>query len=385
MAPKRKFAASTSFARLDAWARGAIWGMSLAGAPVEHICHSVTKTDGKAPSMRAVEAVIARKKADPEWRGRETHSGRPHVLTSAQQQEVVDLVFEERGKSKVTIAFCKQRLRFLRKVSRQTVERSLQAAGLCWLRRRTKTLVPAPAKRPRLEYAAAMLLRTPSVLRRFAYTDGTTFYLARSPADVLEKKRLALGKHVWRMASGKDGLWDENVGPSLYAKSQGLPVKIWGFLGHGTLKYFVLPKDGRRTTHMNGDRYHRLVSDRFAAWRAECVGDSGSVHLVQDHEKCLWQQRNLDALRKAGCLLETDYPRHSPDLNAIEGWWRVLRERLELTAPEDFEGREAFLLRLRRTVAWLNEHRSDEALALCRNQKERATGVLALGAAKTKW
>eukprot|EP00974_Lingulodinium_polyedra_P114498 11085695-Lingulodinium_polyedra.AAC.1 len=151
------------------------------------------------------------------------------------------------------------------------------------------------------------------------------------------------------MANGKDGLWDENVGPSLYAKAQGLPVKIWGFFAQGKLQYYVLPKDGRRTTNMNGDRYNRLVAERFAGWREACFGDTRRVHLVQDHEKCLWQPRNIKALKKAGCIIQADFPKHSPDLNAIEGWWRVLRQRLEQTAPEEFEDRDAFLLRLRRT------------------------------------
>ena len=95
------------------------------------------------------------------------------------------------------------------------------------------------------------------------------------------------------------------------------------------------------------------------------------MHLVQDHEKCLWQDpapplsinryvktyfelpgesesqshgrgarivsqdRNLRALRRAGCIVVEQHPKYSPDLNAIEGWWRVLRERLEQAAPED--------------------------------------------------
>eukprot|EP00974_Lingulodinium_polyedra_P011223 1083658-Lingulodinium_polyedra.AAC.1 len=79
--------------------------------------------------------------------------------------------------------------------------------------------------------------------------------------------------------------------------------------------------------------------------------------------------RNIEALKKAGCIIQADFPKHSPDLNAIEGWWRVLRERLEQTAPEEFEDRDAFLLRLKRTVKWLNDHRWEEGLALCTNQK----------------
>ena len=88
------------------------------------------------------------------------------------------------------------------------------------------------------------------------------------------------------------------------------------------------------------------------------------VHLVQDHERCLWQARNLDALRGAGCAVAEDHPKYSPDLNAIEGWWRVLHKRLELTDPIEFEGRAAFLVRLQRTVLWLNSHRSDDGLHL---------------------
>ena len=72
------------------------------------------------------------------------------------------------------------------------------------------------------------------------------------------------------MANGKDGLWDENVGPSLYAKSQGLPVKIRGFFGNGRLFYHVLPADNARkgrTTNMDAARYNALVRQKFASWR----------------------------------------------------------------------------------------------------------------------
>ena len=113
MAGKRKVEEAVSYARLDAWARGAIWGMSLMGAPLDRICESVTKTAGTVPSIRAVTGVIARKKEEPQWRGEEEHSGRPRTLTDEQQQQVVDLVFAERGKAKVTVSFCKKKLRFL--------------------------------------------------------------------------------------------------------------------------------------------------------------------------------------------------------------------------------------------------------------------------------
>eukprot|EP00973_Karenia_brevis_P047843 6640502-Karenia_brevis.AAC.1 len=100
---------------------------------------------------------------------------------------------------------------------------------------------------------------------------------------------------------------------------------------------------------MNGTHYNWLVTTKFAQWREACFPDGQPVRLVQDHEKCLWQVRNLEALKAAGCPVVESYPKHSPDLNAIEGWWKELRERLRVTEPESFETREEFIGRLRRT------------------------------------
>ena len=116
-----------------------------------------------------------------------------------------------------------------------------------------------------------------------------------------------------------------------------------------------------------------------------CFHNDDAIRLVQDHERCLWQDRCMKALRLAGCHALQIYPKHSPDFDAIEGWWRVLRDRLEMTALEEMETRAQFLFRLRSTVRWLNEHMRDNALLLSRNQKARAADVLKLEGARTKW
>ena len=326
MAPKRKRPdASVSCARLDAFARGVIWGMHLAGAERQEICHEVTKTDGAHPSMNAVDKVVAKLKKNPEWRGDDSRcGGRPEALTPKQKRELVGLVFAERGKTKVTLSYCKKKLPYLRKVHRATVARALHDVGLKWMHRRPKRWVPPPSKRARLDYSSWVLARRVHQLKRFGYTDGTSFYLARGPAELSDKRRIALGRCVWRMANGADGLFDDNISPSLYAKAQGLPVKIWGFLCNGRLQYYVLPKDTcsrgqMKTTHVTGDKYNWLVRHRFKQWRLASFLAGGRVQLVQDHERCLWQPRNLSALRQAGCPVIEEYPKHSPDLNAIEG------------------------------------------------------------------
>ena len=55
------------------------------------------------------------------------------------------------------------------------------------------------------------------------------------------------------------------------------------------------------------------------------------------------------------------------------------------TEPQEVEGREAFLVRLRRTVNWLNASCVEDGLSLCTNQKVRAEAVMALQGARSKW
>ena len=177
----------------------------------------------------------------------------------------------------------------------------------------------------------------------------------------------------------------KNIGPSLYAKAQGLPMKIWGFFSNGMLHYHVLPADGRKATHMNGDRYVKLVRSKFAAWRKQCLPRVGRAVLVQDHERCLWKPASLKALTDAGCDVLHKHPKYSPDLNAIEAWWNRLRRLLEKHAPTEIEGRSQFILRLRRTVNWMNSNCRDEGKRLCHGQKVRARAVIKLKGAKCRY
>ena len=245
-------------------------------------------------ARRAVDRVIAHKKQYPDWRGGDSRAGgRPPAISDAQKKELVDLVFRERGSAVVTTKYCKRKLPFLRNLNKSIVCRYLEDAGLAYLTRRLKTAVPANHKPARIEYCNWILSKQQRTLDRFAYTDGTTFYLARGPAEFADKQRAALGKYVWRMSSGKDGLHGDNIGGSLYAKAQGKPVKIWGFFANGRLQYYVLPEDvddkgKKRTTNMNIDRYRWLIDCKFAIWRRACFGDDRPVSLAQDHERCLW-------------------------------------------------------------------------------------------------
>ena len=114
-----------------------------------------------------------------------------------------------------------------------------------------------------------------------------------------------------------------------------------------------------------------------------------STVFVADRHGCsrwiMWQERNLVALSVAGCPVLKDFPKSSPDLNAIEGVWHLLKARMLKTEPVAMESRAEFLVRLRRQVKWLNDNQHDELCKLCTNQKERAREVECLLGAKCRW
>ena len=72
-------------------------------------------------------------------------------------------------------------------------------------------------------------------------------------------------------------------------------------------------------------------------------------------------------------------------MNAIEGWWNVLPQRVSLTGPAELENRGAFLKRLRHIFNWLNKTARAQGKLLCNNQKQRATAVKKLKGARRKW
>ena len=122
---------------------------------------------------------------------------------------------------KVTVDFLRKKIPSAKKLSKRTIYRRLEDAGLAWLRRRRKTLVTAVHKKAREAFSEWVLSRTMTTLKRWVYSDGTAFYLAKSITQKSSTLRGALGPRVWRMASGSDALYDDCVGPSAYWKAQG--------------------------------------------------------------------------------------------------------------------------------------------------------------------
>jgi len=240
---------------------------------------------------------------------------RPRGTTSVMDSALTKLVLKHRGSAIVTVAFLQKMLPEWRGVSDTTVERRLFDAGLAWLRRRRKSLIPAKHKATRSRWARWVKTRPDGELKRWAYADGTSFYLARTDDKATSKSRAALGPFVWRQADGSDALYEDCVGPSAYWKAQGLPVRIWGLLANRALHITVLP-DGEC---MNRWWYQWIIERKFKQWIKDSFGvQKRDVFLVQDHERCLWTAEPLHAMDSIGVSLLRNYPKCSQDMNPIE-------------------------------------------------------------------
>ena len=221
---------------LTPFLRGVIYGLFLAGYTYQEIADEVEKPDGQHPCQQSIASVIKEAEANGglRWDGTQSaNAGRPRSSSSALDAKILRLVYRCRGKAVVTVKFVKKHIAEARRLGDRTISRRLGDAGLAWLRRRRKTLVTEVHRLARVQWAKWVLTRTVATLSRWAYTDGTVFYLARDVTSQVSTARAALGPQVWRQADGSDALYEDCVGPSAYWKAQGLPVRIWGLLVAG--------------------------------------------------------------------------------------------------------------------------------------------------------
>ena len=330
----------------------------------------VFKSDGKTLySETAIVNAMKKLQADRTYRGeRAVGSARPRKTSQQQDDAIVKFVFKRRGKEKVTVRLLKKQFLFLRRLSDSLVEDRLHDAHLAYLRRRGKTYIAPAYLKQRVDYCMAVKRKHSDTLRRWAYTDGTVFYLDRTDAEHADSKRRALGTHVWRKSDNADAMHEDCIGPSVYSKGQGVPVKVWGMLADGVVHIEVLEAG----ESMDKVLYVELIEDKFADWIGSCE------YLVCDHERCLRSSEALGALARINLKLVENFPVVSQDFNAIENVWGELVKRLETTMPASRESREDFIKRLKSAVSWLNKNRQEQLYKFSTNQKERANACLAM-------
>jgi len=358
----------------------------LVGQVYAHMHHELTalqisriiyKGDGKTRfTEKAVKTCMDALSADPSWTGwRSAGSGAPRKTTSAQDAQVVAAIYKYRGKFKVTVAWLKKRYFWARELGNSAIEQRLDDAGLAYMRRRGKSIIGETYIPERLDYCGVVKRMHQSSLDRWAFTDGTVFYMDRTGEEHEHSQRAALGPMVWKQKDGSDALFADCVGPSRYKKAQGRPVRVWGMLSEGTLKIEVLAEGDV----MNKELYSDLVDNKFPEWLGVCD------YLVQDFEACLRSDEAMEAFDRVGVKLVPGYPRCSQDFNAIENAWALLRQRLDETMPKAMETRDDFVGRLRQAVVFLNRYRKKRLEELSRNQKERCQDCEELEGARTSW
>ena len=358
----------------------------LVGQVHAHMYHELTalqisriifKGDGKTRfTEKAVKRCMDALSVDPSWKGKRNEgSGAPCKTTNRQDAQIVAAIYKYRGKFKVTVAWIKKRYLWARQLGNSAIEERLDDAGLSYMRRRGKSLIGSTYTQERLDYCDMVKRMHQSTLDRWAFTDGTVFYMDRTAEEHEHSQRAALGPMVWKQTDGGDALYADCVGPSRYKKARGRPVRVWGMLAEGKLKIEVLDEGDV----MNKELYSDLVDEKFAGWLGACE------HLVQDFEACLRSDEALEAFDRVGVKLVPGYPRCSQDFNAIENAWNLLRQRLAETLPRAMETRDDFIIRLRQAVVFLNRYRKNRLEELSRNQKVRCKECEKLEGARTSW
>ena len=343
------------------------------------IARRVERADGKRTfGETAIRNCIEKLEENPSWRGeRAPGSARPRKTTPKQDKAMVSWLLKQRGKQKVSVTTLQKQFPHLRKLSNTLVEERLYEADLAYLRRRRKCIVTKEYLEERVQYCRGIKRKHQSTLERWAYTDGTVYYLDRSASEAENSKRRSLGTHVWRRADNKDAMYQDCLGPSSYNKGQGHPVRVWGMLASGGLHIHILDEGEAMDQHI----YAELVEDKFEDWSLGCD------YLVCDYEKCLRCDMALHALSKTNLQLVDPYPKVSQDFNAIENAWAIVRERLDETMPQALESRDEFIVRLTAAVRWVNQHRKEQLWHLSTNQKQRARDCLAQKppGGRTRW
>ena len=117
---------------------------------------------------------------NPRWRGeREEGSGAPRKTTSKQDKEIIKWLLDQRGKQVVSVSTLRRQFPYLKKFSESLVYDRLDEAELAYLRRPSKSIVTPAYLQQRVDYCQAVKRKHQTTLEKWAYTDGTTFFLDR--------------------------------------------------------------------------------------------------------------------------------------------------------------------------------------------------------------
>ena len=155
-----------SLTRFTTFWSGRSIGQAEAGEPTQNIRKNIRKKDGSCAGMRAIDALIAHRK-DKKYGGEDSKAaGRARELMEQEETSLKELIIDEVGLARVTIQYCKKRLKFLRRLSEEGVRLALHRLGLAWRLRRAKTAIPKKHVAARIKYCRWVLRQPQANLNR---------------------------------------------------------------------------------------------------------------------------------------------------------------------------------------------------------------------------
>ena len=102
--------------------------MADAGDGASDIAKLVRKTDGERGNARAIRAIIAHARNEPEYDGADSSAGgRPRTLTPAEELTLSTFMVDEVGIARVSIPCCKKKILFFRRLSNEAVRKACDA------------------------------------------------------------------------------------------------------------------------------------------------------------------------------------------------------------------------------------------------------------------
>ena len=382
------------YAQVDAYARGVVVGLAMAGTSVPDIQNKVRGANGMRLGQRTIERIQAdARTAGGAWRVRRhvpkrprpkrPKAGRPRACDATTRARIVKYALAHRGWKKVTAKILQKKVLGARGLSLRGIARVLVAEGFQYLPRRRKSYVPPDLRRIRKKFARRILRWCRMFLQDLIFVDGVTIWAAASRHQKHQRARKACGHQVWRLKDRSDALDPACVGSSKYTTAQGLAVKAWGALVGGKLFLHVLPAG----ENWNSKKHAAVVPRVLPKWWRRARGGRALRHatVLQDNERCQWSAPARLAPRKLGVGLVEKFPPYSPDLNPVENCWRVLKGELDKDICPERETRRDLVKRIYRALRRVNAQYGNLLAHFGSNMKERAREVLRLDGARTNY
>jgi len=211
------------------------------------------------------------------------------------------------------------------------LRQTLNNAGLCSRRRRTKPFINETNRIKRLHFAMEHAEWTVEDWKRVIWTDETYIYYKMKKQDARVRR---MDGEAWEI---------DNISPTFQSGRKG--VMIWGAFGGGkagpmkilkTLDEDTMEYNGKNPK-VNAAYYtEEILQKELLPYYLDSLDDIGYTEVCQDNapshkSKVTKEWCNINAVV---CMA---WPATSPDLNAIENIWDILKRAVNARKPTSYQ------------------------------------------------